>query len=66
MNEEVVQDTLQTDPLDTGALTVLRLRLQVITDFCSRVAQYTDEYEAILFAEYEAAQRRLDEEREAA
>ena len=66
MNAAVVQDTLQTDPLDTGALTVLRLRLQVITDFCSRVAQYTDEYEAILFAEYEAAQRRLDEEREAA
>lgn len=66
MNEEVVQEILQTEALDKDGLVVLRLRLQVISDFCSRVAQYTDEYEAIKFAEYEAEQRRLDEEREAA
>lgn len=62
MNEEVVQDIAQTDPLDTGTLTVLRLRLQTISDFSFRLAAFIDEYEAIKFEDFQEAQKRLDEE----
>ena len=66
MNEEVVQDIAQCDALDTDRLTVLRLRLQTISDFSFRLSTFIDEYEAIKFEDFQEAQRRLDEEREEA
>lgn len=67
MNEEIVQDIAQSDALDTDRLTVLRLRLQTVSDFSFRLAAFIDEYEAIKFADFQEAQKRLeDEERDAA
>lgn len=47
MNEEVVAEIASTDPLDTDKLTVLRLRLGVISDFQSRLSLFIDEYQTI-------------------
>lgn len=66
MNEEVVQEITATDALDTDNLTVLRLRLQTITDFSFRLATFIDEYELIKFEEYKEEQERLLSEKEAA
>ena len=66
MNEEVVQEIAATDALDTDKLTVLRLRLQTISDFSFRLAAFIDEYELIKFEEYKEEQERLLTEQEAA
>lgn len=67
MNEEVVQEIHECGALDTDTLTVLKLRLQTISDFSFRLASFIDEYEAIKFEDFqEAQQRKADEEQEAA
>lgn len=48
MNEQVVQELAAAEPLDTDKLTVLRLRLGVISDFPQVLAQFVDEYEMML------------------
>ena len=48
MNEEVVVQIAQTDPLDTATLTVLRLQLGSISDFVSRLTIFMDEYATIV------------------
>jgi len=58
MNEEVVSEIANVDPLDTAALTVLRLRLGAITEFVDRLRIFIDEYETIV------AQAEVERERE--
>lgn len=57
MNEQVVQDLANTDPLDTNTLSVLRLRLGVISEFPQVLAQFIDEYEQIETIRAEQARR---------
>ena len=64
MNEEVVQEILATSPLDTDTLTVLRLRLQTISDFSFRLATFHDEYELIKFEDYKEDLARREDEQE--
>ena len=62
MNEQVVQDLANSDPLDTDTLTVLRLRLGVISEFPQVLAQFMDEYETMLAirAEQDREQQHAD------
>lgn len=63
MNEQVVQDLANTEPLDTNTLTVLRLRLGVISEFPQVLAQFIDEYEQIetIRAEQERRDKQAEE-----
>jgi len=58
MNEEVIEEVAATEPLDTATLTVLKLRLQTISDFQFRLANFMDEYNQIQFEEYQEEQNR--------
>lgn len=60
MNEQVVEEIAATDPLDTKRLTVLRLRLETISEFPQVLSRFVDEYETIA-AIREQYQRRRDE-----
>ena len=59
MNEEVVSDIVETEALDTDRLTMLRLRLQIISDFQHRLVWFVEEYGTLLVEE---EQRQRSEE----
>lgn len=48
MNEQIVQEIAATPPLDSDTLRVLRLRLEVVSEFPQVLWQFIDEYQSIL------------------
>lgn len=57
MNEQTIQELAQTDVLDTDRLRVLRLRLEIISEFPQALSSFVDNYETI------AAIRKQQQER---
>jgi hypothetical protein len=47
MNEQIVQELTATKALDSEALLVLRLRLEIVSEFPQVLWQFIDEYETI-------------------
>lgn len=66
MNEEVIQEIAACDALDTDTLSMLKLRLQTISDFSFRLSTFIDEYEAIRYEDFEESKLRLEQEERAA
>lgn len=48
MNEQIMDEMGETDPLDTKRLTMLRLRLQTVSEFPQTLAQFIDAYEQMV------------------
>lgn len=57
MNEQTVQEIAGADPLDTATLTVLRLKLGVISEFPQALSSFIDEFEMIEAIRHEQERR---------
>lgn len=58
MNEQVVDEIVQTDALDRNRLAMLRLRLETISEFPQVLMQFVDNYETIRAIQEQHANQR--------
>ena len=64
MNEEILHEIAETDPLDSDRLRVLRLRLETVSQFLGVLSGFVDHYEEIA-ARLLEEQEQYDQEEEA-
>ena len=65
MNEAIMDEISEVDPLDTARLTMLRLRLQTVSEFPLTLSQFIDAYEQLVAIQREQ-QERIRRQEEAA
>jgi len=64
MNEAVVHEIVAADPLDTAKLQLLRLKLEIISEFPQVLQQFLDNYASIEAIKEEAERRNQESMRE--